>query len=320
MTKHLFAIFIPLMLFGAPNWFFNIKPTCKNEIIGYGVGETLSQAKKAALDDITNSISVSIESSFKNTQQETNGKFNSKTSLKILTKSSAVLSGLKFIKLEKMKDQWFVAALYDNSPLEIKVKNKVSEYKKNETQNTYLKNTPLFKLLNETVGIKLNYKIVRKDKLWQLQYKSLLVPLKQKDIYKLFVTRSIDSLSIVANKSIYMQNDEMYFKVKSKLNGYFSILYVEHNGKVGVLTANQKSKTSFLFPDLKTENSFKIANPYNKPIHELYLLLYSKKPIRLNKFESVSDKFLDESNYNFDKLISKLNSLEFSSFEIKIKR
>ena len=109
------------------------------------------------------------------------------------------------------------------------------------------------------------------------------------------------------------------FKIKHKKSGYISILYVEYNGKVGTLLANYKSNKSFMYPDLKSEDLFKIANPYGKAIRELYIAIYSERPVKLNQFENISSDFLDESNYNFDKLISKLDNLEFSTFEIKIK-
>ena len=53
----------------------------------------------------------------------------------------------------------------------------------------------------------------------------------------------------------------------------------------------------------KSEDVFKIANPYKKTIQELYVAIYSKTPIHLHEFENVSKNLLDESNYNFDQLI-----------------
>ena len=111
----------------------------------------------------------------------------------------------------------------------------------------------------------------------------------------------------------------MNFIIKHKNKGYISILYVEHNGKVGVLLANKRSNKSFVYPKKDSQDIFKITNPYNKTIKELYVAIYSKKPIELYEFENVSENLLDESNYNFNKLIEKLNYLDISTFVIKIR-
>jgi len=129
-----------------------------------------------------------------------------------------------------------------------------------------------------------------------------------------------DILSIKPNKDIYIENDDMFFYIRHNNQAYISVLYVEHNGKVGILLANKKSKKSFVFPDIKKEDVLKIINPYGKTIKELYVVLSSKEPINLHKFENISDSLLDESNYNFDKLLLKLNEYNFSTYEIKIRK
>ncbi|MEA3331577.1 MAG: hypothetical protein U9Q29_07795 [Campylobacterota bacterium] len=84
--------------------------------------------------------------------------------------------------------------------------------------------------------------------------------------------------------------------------------------------ANKKSSHSFRYPDVKSRDIFSVANPYKKTIQELYVAIYSKKPLSLHEFEHVSENLLDESNYNFHKLVSRLDSLDFSSFVIKIRK
>ncbi len=320
MNKFLFIFFIPLTVFANPNWFFKIPNDEKFMIIGYGMDKSLNSAKQAAMMDITNTISVSVNSSVDISNADVNGEVSSNSSINLQTKSQAVLSGVKYIKTEYLNDIWYTAAMYDNSPLEIKLKKLLPSNIKDESQNKYLKYTQLVKDLNEDIGKKLSYDLVRKDNLWQLQYRDVLIPLSKENFYKLFSTYSTKDLSLIPNKKIYTENDEMYFDIKHKKTGYISILYVENNGKVGVLLSNHKSKKSFTYPETKSEELFKVVNPYNEAIRELYIAVYSKKPINLHKFENISENLLDETNYNFDKLISRLDSLEFSTYEIKIKK
>jgi hypothetical protein len=249
-----------------------------------------------------------------------NGKLSQNTSTHLKTNSKAVLSGVKYIKVEKVNDLWYVAAKYDNSSLDIKLKKLLPNNLKEEIQNKYLKNTPLVKKLNKELNVKLDYKIIRKDNLWQLQHKDIFLPINMQNFYQLFSNQSTSDILIKPNKDIYKESDDMYFYIKHKNPSYISVLYVEHNGKVGVLLANKKSEKSFTFPDIKNEDSFKIVNPYGKTIKELYVVLSSKKPLNLHKFENVSDSLLDESNYNFDKLLLKFNEYDFSTYEIKIRK
>jgi hypothetical protein len=318
--KNLFLIlFIPILAFGVPDWFFNIEHDKKHEIVGYGMDSDLKKAKQNAILDITNSISVSVNSSVNISTSDFNGQTSQNASVNLQTKSKAILSGVDFIKIKKENDIWFVGAKYDNSPLEIKFKKILPKKLKNEKQNRYLKNTRAIKNLNSTIGKKLNYTLIRKNNLWQLKYKDILVPITGDNLYKFFSNQKNRKISIKANKSIYQENDNMNFIIKHKNKGYISILYVEHNGKVGVLLANQRSNKSFIYPKKDAQDIFKITNPYNKTIKELYIAIYSKKPIELYEFENVSENLLDESNYNFNKLIEKLNYLDFSTFVIKIR-
>ncbi len=301
-----------------PSWLYNIESD-HNDIIGYGVSSSLKEAKQNAMADITQYMSVSVESSTDISMSDINGKIQNSASASSKIKSKAILNGVKFIKVEQIGELWYIAAKYDNSPLDIKLKKLLPKDLKDEKQNSYLKKTPLFISLNKSIKRELDYRLIRKNNLWQLKYSDILLPINQDNFYKLFSNQSTNNLSIKANKKIYVPNNDMYFSVKNRKEGYISILYVEHNGKVGVLLANQKSSKDFRYPDLKSSDAFKISNPYKKSIQELYIAIYTKNRLNLDEFENVSENLLDESNYNFEKLISKLDKLNFSTFSIKIR-
>ncbi|MBT5934567.1 LPP20 family lipoprotein [Sulfurimonas sp.] len=320
MKKILLVIFTPLIMFANPLWLYQIKHDKNCDIIGYGISKNLQEAKKNALADIANTLSVSVDTSFDMSTIDNNVNVKTNSSLSLKTNSKAVLSGVEFIKIEQKNSIWYVAAKYDNSPLDVKLKKLLPSNLQNETQNNYLKNTSLLKELNKELKAKLNYKVIRKNNLWQLKYKDILLPINIENFYKLFSNQNTNLISIKPNKNIYIENDDMFFNIAHKKNGFISILYVEHSGKVGLLLANKKSDKSFLFPNIKNEDSFKIVNPYNKSIKELYVALYSPTPIKLHKFENVDENLLDESNYNFDELISLLNEFKFSTYEIKIRK
>ncbi len=320
MKKLLFILLFRVLVFGTPDWFFHLEYDKKCEVVGYGMDADLDKAKQSAILDITNSISVSVDSSVNISSSDIGGKSKQDSSMNLQTKSKAVLSGVEFISMEEEDGIWFVGAKYDNSPFEVKLKKLLPPNLKNEKQNRYLKHTWGIKTLNANIEKKLNYEIVRKDNLWQLKYKDILIPINQNDFYKFFCNYKNAEVSIKSNQNIYRQNDEMFFKIKHKGQRYVSILYVEHNGKVGVLLANYKSDKAFIYPNAKSEEVFKVVNPYKNTIKELYVAISSKAPIALYEFELVSENLLDESNYNFDKLIKKLDGVDFSTVVIKIKK
>ena len=302
-----------------PSWLYTIKPTNENEIIGYGMAISLSEAKKVAMSDIVKSISIKIQSSANISKSTIDGIFNTNISTNLQTKSAATLNGIKFIKTEQINGLWYVSAKYNNSPLELRLKDLLPLNISKAKQNNYLQNTRLFKKINKEIGLNLDYQIIRKDNLWQIKYNDILLPINQDNFYNLFSNCRENNLFLKANKTIYKENDEMYFNIHNLQDGYISILYVEHNGKVGVLLANKSSNKSFIYPNFESEETFKIVNPYNKPIQELYIAIYSKDKIDLSEFENINDKLLDESNYNSHILLNKLNNYYFSTYVIKIK-
>ncbi len=318
MRKLFYLLMVPVLSYATPAWFFNIKHS-DNDIIGYGVNYSIDKAKQSAMMDISHSISVSIESNVDISTQDDDGKAESNTFIDSHTTSKAKLSGVEFIKVQHEDDLWYVAAKYDNSPIELKFKKRLSDISSNEQQNDYIKNTPLVLSLNDEIQYRLNYELLRKDNLWQIEYENIIFPLNQKNFYRLFSNQTSQNISIMPNKKVYSTGDNFFVTISQSHPAYVSLLYVEHNGKVGVILANYDSLKSFTYPNKQTESALKMSNPYNKTVKELYIAIYSKNRINLAEFEGVSANRLDESNYNFDKLIALLHGKDFASYTIKIR-
>jgi len=315
----LWILTLPMILLSSPSWLYDINPIDNNEIIGYGIDKEFSKAKQNAMSDIAESISAEVESSTNMLKSSINGKIDKKISLNKKVKVRAVLSGIKPIKAENIDGIWYIALKYDNAPLALKLKKSISYSVENEKQNHYLQHTELFKEINREIGKTLNYQIIRNDNLWQIRYKEIILPIDQNNFYKLFSNQSSLDFAIKANQSVYHQNDKMYFEIKNNREGYISILYVEHNGKVGLLLSNKRTSNSFTYPNLQSKDSFRVVNPYRKSIEELYIALFSTSYIDLSEFENVSNTLLDKSNYNFDTLLTLLDNYKYSTFRVKIR-
>jgi len=50
----------------------------------------------------------------------------------------------------------------------------------------------------------------------------------------------------------------------------------------------------------------------------MYICVYSETKLDLREFENISDDLLDESNYNFDKLLDIIQNKKFSTIKLKI--
>jgi len=315
--KLLLILCSPILAFASPAWMFKIKYQ-ESIVIGYGIGFSLEEAKKNALSDIIDSISVDVKSVSNITTHVINGKVKKRVSTNIATNSQLHLSGVKYIKITEEKGRWYVAAKYDNAPFAVRFSKLIHNAKQNEHQNSYLKSTSLIHTLNNEIKYTLNYEIIRKDNLWNVKYKNSILPLNQENFYQLFSTQKGHNLNIRANKEVYKENDEMYFNIQHKTAGFISILYVEHNGKVGVLLQNYSSRKNFRYPNKTSSDIFKISNPYGHTIYELYVAIYTPQKIDLHEFENISDTQLDESNYNFHKLVKLLNTHTYSTYTVKI--
>lgn len=320
MKKLILLLFFYSSLFAMPKWFFMLEPQSNNELIGYGVASSLELAKQNAMADIVKSIAVNIHTQLNMTQSNIEGKHDKSISQTLKTQANATLSGVKTLQAENFDNLWYVALSYDNSPVQHKLKKLLPTVLKEQTQSAYLAQTDLFKTLNREISIPLDYHIVRQNNFWQLQYKDIFLPLNQEEFYALFDNQTSQELNLKTNQTIYQPNDEMFFKLHStSQTGYFSLLYVEHNGKVGVLFANQDAKKELRYPAKKSDERFVVANPYGKTIEELYVLIYSNTPLDVRDFESVSHTYLDESNFNFDKLLAIMKHYQFATTKIKIR-
>jgi RNAse (barnase) inhibitor barstar len=320
MFRFLFYICLPLYVFATPNWFYNIEEKDHNVILGYGSDKNLAVAKQQAMDEISKTISVSVQSNLNINKTSNELGYSSSIDQNINTSTQVNLTGVEFIKTKKLDDIWYIAAKYDNSPLDLKVKKTIDMDMEDEEQNNYLAKTELIKRINETLEKKLDYEIIRKDDLWNLKYKSKMFPLNQKEFYKLFSNTKSSSLEIKPNLKTYNRYDKMYFDIKNQRNGYVSLLYVEHNGKVGVLLPNKKANDSFRYPSESSFDSFEVANPYHKTIYELYIAVFSEDELDLSAFEDVENEYLDNTNYKFGALLNILDRNSFSTYRIKIKK
>lgn len=302
----------------APAW-FHLPSERSYEIMGYGQADTLDEARGMALKEISQTLKVNVSSSTDINNKLKNDEYNQEITQNLKTSTSAVLIGSKVDRSVKVDEVWYVAVVYDTSSYGAKLKRALNNsVLKNEKLN-YLSSTSLVRGINEEVGYKLRYKLLRENDLWKLQYRDIKLVISESDIVKLFAFNNGSRIGLKLNKKIFYPQDVMQFSIGLKKPGYVSMLYVEANGKVGVLFANKKQSRSSTYPAKNSDEELVVANPYKKVLNEMYLTTLSQKPLNLTLFESVQSSYLDESNYKFAELVTLLDKTDFSSVVVKIK-
>jgi len=302
--KLLFILLITAFtIFANPLWFYKLEH--KNyEIIGYGIDKELQVARDMAKSEVAKTIKVSITSSMNINKSSSTTSYKNEISSNLTSSSNATLQGLVIVKESYHDNSWYVAVKYDNRTLLQKIKEKYPNYKSAHNFNS----------LN----------VIRKNSYWYLKVKQHSFLLSDDNLVSLFYYHDNNNFEFSGNKKVYSSYDEMLFSLKSNYskNKFVSILYVEQNGKVGVISANKKLDKTLRIP-AKNEDKLQAYNPTKKTITEMYVALVTKKRLDLREFETISDTVLDESNYNFHKLLAIMKSSEnrnnYATLKVKIR-
>lgn len=300
-----------------PKWFYQLNLK-ENEIVGFGVSDTFEKARVFALKEISETLQVKIKSEYTSIESIDNSIVTSNSISSIDAVSNANLFGVTVFRSEEIDGQWYVGMLYDNSSLAVKIKKVMStnstEY--SNVQNVVYSRSRLINNLNSELDKALDYRLVRKNKLWCLNVENNSFPLNERQVTQLFHSYDSPELKLVVNKKHFIPGEYLNFKVLMEKPGYVSIVYAESSGKVGVILDNKQAKKSFSFPDGNIE--FIISNLGHVTLTEMYVVLWSEKRVDLDQLNNVSASYLDESSYGLDLLLSMLTNISYSSVIIKI--
>ena len=318
MKIFILSVLLITVTIASPQWFHGIKH--KNyELIAYGVDKELSIARDIAKSELSKQIKVNISSNTNINKSIENGTYDKSVKNNISTSSNATLQGIKILKEVKEDNMWYVSVIYDNRTLLQKIKAKQQYINPSKQEDNYLTNTPLVKSIFKILGFKTNINLIRKNNSWYLNISDNLFLLNRDNFIKLFANTKNEYISFSTNKNIYKYPDSIQFKVNTKKSGYVSILYSDENGKVGVILNNMKIDKSIIYPKDNSEDKLIAYNPTKNTLQELYIAVYSNNKIDLSLFENISDTLLDESSYNFDNLLDKINNNKISGLKLKIK-
>ncbi|MEA2019225.1 MAG: LPP20 family lipoprotein [Campylobacterota bacterium] len=322
MLKYLliFIAFISVSLEAAlPNWYIkNDIPSNQYELIGYGKGKTKEEASQFAKSDIANSIQTTVKSSFISNTLSNNGSYSKNIESSISTSSNVNLSDLILMKTEYFDGVYYIALKYVNLPFTKKVKLTFDDVEgiKKET-NSYLLNTPLLKELKDEFGF---YPKVSIDK-GNLIIGNKSFNISKTTLKKLFSSNINNNLKLKAPTEL--KHQELYFiKIKSKNNGYLTLIQIYENGETSILFDNKKVKNNSVF-EYPNKNEYDGLEAYlnEKQIKakDLTIAFICSEKKDFSYFDNIS---VNKEKYAkvYGKIFDMINGCDVSSKIIDIKR
>ncbi|MEA2051043.1 MAG: LPP20 family lipoprotein [Campylobacterota bacterium] len=307
INKTLLTSYILLLtsLYASPSWYYSLDDTKQNSYIGYGSASSEQEAKQNALVSISGQINTKIDSSLTTTKTKSSKDIQIKSS----QKTKANISDYKLLKMSYEDGKYYIAIEYENIPNMQKFKNKLKEKALKPKFDNYLS----------------EFELIRKEKRWYIKYKDVIQLLDKKDFARFFVTTPNENLTITTNKrnNILYDGDQFYFKIKSKEDGYISILTVYEDGTVSTMMKNIPIQRDTLsnIPD-KDFEAIPEAGLLEVGVetYDMYVAVYSKTKLLFDRFATADDEVIEDERYkNFDELIRFIKNKQYTTIKIVTK-
>ena len=294
-----------------PDWFINrdLKPKTHYIYIGYGLGDTLQEAKLAAREDIASQLSVSVDSTMELKEVLIGDNFTHSFKNSTQQQTRAQLRDLILLKSEKHEGSFFVVLEYQHLSFDQEFSNKIKvDNCENQVQHPYLLHSPLFKELNSKLPCHLNIELVRKNHLWMLSYKNALVQLPDNKFFELYSALQSDSLLVTSPSNRILEGKNFALTMKSEVNGYVSLFNVYADGMVSLLQENIPVKENIkrIFPNKNDEIVFEAGLlEKGRESIELYIGIYSKTLQNYTLFKEADNSIIhkNELQYQFGNLL-----------------
>lgn len=329
MRFWLTCMFFSTLAFGdLPSWFGSLPNTNAYEIIGYGEGKTLEEAKTNAKNDIAKTISSHIKSSFITQISVKNDSVDHRAQEKISETTDLSLSNVKIVQKEMSDGKVFVALSYEILPLWSKLVQLGGKSLCGEA-NPYLMQTPLLQNISRELNCSVAVAITRDNNQWYLGHNEHRSILTQNELQKLMIETSSKALhvSITADQA-QVKEDESYTLHLNNIpkKGYLSLFDLYDDGRVVLMEKNidlaKLRKTALHYPnDLRDD--FELTGgvvEMGKDTLDLYIIIISNEPLKLSNFATMGEN-IERSDFAFafDKLIFLMQNNLFSSTLITTK-
>ena len=309
-----------------PSWFLqrSYQPAKSYEVIGYGMGKTLKEASLHAKEDIAGQLMTEISSTKKSRLQSKDDTLARSLDIEIDTQVHTVLSDLKSVKTQRAGGKFFVALKYENLKLSQRLVRKAEKIVcLHHPLNPYLAATPMYQEIKKTAGCDIDVSLVRKDRAWFIAYDTVLLPIAPVDYKDLFVSVKHSPVTLSISKSPLREGEYFFFTLHASQRGYVTLLDVYANGMTAVVEPSflmEKGQTRRL-PSEDAQSNFEAAVlDEGVPTYDLYVVLFSRRPIDVSRFETTGDTLLfGEDAYMADRLMRLTAKYPFTTLFVRTK-
>jgi len=311
-----------------PSWYFKI-PLHQYEIIGYGSGLSIEEAKTNARSDISKSLIVTIKSELNtnHTIKEHGNNFNETKEFQshITEYTNIILADAKLRKYQKINGTFYVALSYINLPLTEKIYLKLKDTKLQPIDKRSIYNYSLFsEQLNKKFKYIPSYSLIFKDGLYYVNLNNKLFVINNSDLPLFFISKENKNIDFKISSKQLKSGDFFHFTIRSKLNGYISLLQVDEDGRIIVHLDNRENRSPFKFtyPNLELYNGLEagIINEKNN-VQENYILAICSNKLNLASYEHISlDYNINKTSLRFSRLDNLISECEYSAIITHIQK
>ncbi|MEA3372792.1 MAG: LPP20 family lipoprotein [Campylobacterota bacterium] len=322
----LFILIVATLHAQIPEWFKNriYQPQNGYEIIGYGVAPTIKEAALLAKEDIASQMQTELDAHTSVQLSDSNGTATRQVDIRVDALVHTVLNDTRQLQMDYLDGKYYIAYLYENMKLAQRFVKKIKDIECSKTGlNPYLKNTPMFDQIKEIVGCNVDFNLARKDGAWYIAYKTTLIPIAPIDYGDLFISTRQGPIWLQTSKRVLIEGDRFWFNIKASESGFVTLLGVYANGM-----------TSIVIPSFKVEKNRKYQIPSEddeayleagllkegEATYDLYVALFSEKPLHLSRFEETSTHLMtEESAYKANEVLKLCERYPFSTLLVRTK-
>jgi len=304
----------------APAWFGLLQSGAEYEIIGYGEGLTLNEAKTNAKSDIAKTIRSHIDSSFSAQTSVSNLTVNHNAQSTISETSNLTIADAQLKKSEQNNGRFYVALRYENLPLSTKLAKRGGESLCGKS-TIYLSQTASVLALSRELNCSVSVDITRENDGWYLGRGEHRTLMSNADFRELMIETSTGALRLKSNRSM-VSEDEAYTLDFDGLptSGYLSLFDVYDDGRVVLMESNinlsHHSKKRVLYPD-DIRSDFQLGGGVSEAGHDaldLYVMLISSEPLKLSSFIPMGQKVeKGERAFAVDRLLALMQNNSFAT-------
>ena len=304
----------------APTWFGTLPAGTTYEIIGYGEGITLDEAKMNAKSDIAKTISTHIDSISTTQTSVNNMTLDHNASQSVRETSNLTITDAELIKGEPKDGRFYVALRYENLPLSSKLAKRGGQLLCGQP-NVYLSQTSTILALSSDLNCSVSVDITRENDGWYLGRGEHRNSMNNTDFHEFMIETSTGTLRLKSNRTL-VNEDEAYALNLEGLptSGYLSLFDVYDDGRVVLMENNidlaRKSKKAFRYPDdirKDLELSGGVSEAGRDAV-DLYVVLISNEPLKLSSFIPMGQNVeKGERAFAIDRLLSLMQNNPFAT-------